>query len=58
VKGEGVSEKAAVSGGAYQHARAEFAAPADGVVTVSYSAGPDAAEHSWATIDSVRLSPL
>jgi len=56
IEGQDVSAKTSVSGGAYQHARVEFVAPADGAVTVAYSAGPDPGEHPWATIDSVRLS--
>jgi O-glycosyl hydrolase len=57
IEGQGMSAATSVSGGSYQHARLDFTAPADGVVTVTYAAGPDPGEHPWATIDSVRLSP-
>jgi hypothetical protein len=58
VEGQDLAQQASVSGGNYQHVRLEFAAPADGRVTVRYSAGPSAEKQPWATLDSVRLSPL
>jgi hypothetical protein len=58
VTGVGLEAKAGASGGTYRHARVEFTAPADGAVTVAYSARWGDEKGSWATIDNVRLSPL
>lgn len=56
VKGEGVEASVVASGGGYQLRSVEFVAPADGVVTVSYEAGPSADERPWATVDNVRIA--
>jgi O-glycosyl hydrolase len=55
VSGQGLAESATASGGGYQLKALEFTAPADGAVTVSYSAGPSDQEHPWATLDNVRI---
>ena len=57
VRGAGLNARTAVQGGAYALHRVEFAAPADGEVTVEYAAGPATAEGQWVTLDNVRLSP-
>jgi hypothetical protein len=57
VNGVDPEVSAATSDGTYRHVRVEFSAPADGKVTVAYSAGPSDEKQPWATIDSVRLSP-
>jgi O-glycosyl hydrolase len=58
VAGQGVDAKVTAQGGAYAHAAVELVAPVDGQVTIAYSAGPSDEQRPWATIDSVRLSPV
>jgi len=57
-EGPGLEAQDTTQGGGYRGVRVEFTAPPQGAVTIRYSLGPSDQKTPWATIDSVRLSPM